>query len=234
MGEINIPRDQQNALAAIDNSELDRLIGQAVREEQLGDLHRLPLANCGPYVAKQFLYFERALTKHREAKAPRKRAETENTLRRAGSDLSYAVEAMKRRMEEEQKEGQLFYVDDQIVPPYRCDKRLSVRVSYRWRPTVDDEWTSGSITFIHDVDLRPNYTMPTPKRKLSAARREQDRQTELYETWQHLMRGALYSVRDYFREGGDGDKIPETFQTTVDSHTRGLNNYSTRFWRQPV
>jgi hypothetical protein len=26
------------------------------------------------------------------------------------------------------------------------------------------------------------------------------------------MRVALYSVRDYFKEGGDGDKIPETFQ----------------------
>ncbi|WP_245438912.1 hypothetical protein [Bradyrhizobium sp. SK17] len=46
------------------------------------------------------------------------------------------------------------------------------------------------------------------------------------------MRGALYSVRDYFREGGDGDKIPDTFQATVDSHSRGLNNYSTQFWRQ--
>lgn len=46
------------------------------------------------------------------------------------------------------------------------------------------------------------------------------------------MRGALYSVRDYFKEGGDGDKILEAFQATVDSHTRGLNNYSTQFWRQ--
>ncbi|TYL85942.1 hypothetical protein [Bradyrhizobium cytisi] len=234
MGEINIPRDHQNALAVIDTNELNRLIENAIREERSGDLHRLPLASCGPYVARQLHHFEQALTKHCQAKAPRKCAETENTLRRAGSDLSFAVEAMKRRMETEQKEGQLFYVDDQIVPPYHFDSRLSVRVSYRWRRAVDDEWTSGSITFVHEVDLRPDYTMPVPKRKPSAAKQEQDRQTKLYETWQHLMRGALYSVRDYFREGGDGDKIPQTFQATVDSHTRGLNNYSTRFWRQPA
>lgn len=174
------------------------------------------------------------MTKHRQAKAPRKRAETENTLRRAGSDLSFAVEAMKRRMEEEQKEGQLFYIDDHVVHPYHFDKRLSVRVSYRWRRTVDDEWTFGSITLVHDVDLRPEYTIPTPKRKPSAPKQEQDRQTELCQIWEHLMRGAFYSVRDYFREGGDGEKIPQTFQATIDSHTGGLNNYSTRFWRQPA
>src|SRR5438874_2652846 len=114
MGEITIPRDQQNALAAIDTNELGRLVEQAIREERLGDPHHLPLASCGPYIARKLHYFEQALTKHRQAKAPRKRAETENTLRRAGSDLSFAVEAMKRRMEEEQKEGQLFYIDDHV------------------------------------------------------------------------------------------------------------------------
>jgi hypothetical protein len=139
---------------------------------------------------------------------------------------------MKQRLETEQKEAQLFIVDDQIMPPHRFSKHLSVRVSYRWRRTVDDEWTFGSITFVHDVDLRPDYATPIPKRKPSAAKREQDQQDRLYQTWEHLMRGALYSVRDYFREGGDGDKIPDTFQATVDSHSRGLNNYSTQFWRQ--
>ena len=119
MGEINIPRDQQNALRTIDTNELDRLVDQAIREERSGDLHRLPLTSCGSYISTKLHYFEQALAKHRLAKAPRKRAETENTLRRAGSDLSFAVGAMKRRMETEEKEGQLFYVDDQIMPPHR-------------------------------------------------------------------------------------------------------------------
>lgn len=119
------------------------------------------------YIARKLHYFEQALTKHRQAKAPRKRPETENTLRRAGSDLSFAVEAMKRRMEQEQKEAQLFYIDDHVVHPYHFDKRLSVRASYRWRRTVDDEWTFGSIALVHDVDLRPEYTIPAPKQSLA-------------------------------------------------------------------
>src|SRR5712672_2652365 len=143
MGEINIPRDQQNALKAIDTNELDRLVDQAIQEERLGDLHGIPLTSCGPYISTKLHYFEQALAKHRAAKAPRKRAETKSALRRAGSDLSFAVEAMKRRMETEQKDGQLFYVDDQIMPPHSFSQRLSVRVGYRWRRAVDDDWTFG-------------------------------------------------------------------------------------------
>lgn len=232
MGEINIPHDQQVAIAAIDAGELDGLIEQAIREERLDDLHRFALANCGSYIATKLHSFDRSLAKHREAKARRKRAETGDALRRAGHDLSFAVGAMKRRLETEQKEAQLFIVDDQIVPPDRFSKHLSVRVRYRWRRTVDDEWKFGSITFVHDVELRPDYAALAPKRKPSAAKQEQDLQNRLYQTWEHLMRGGLYSVRDYFRESGDGDKIPDTFQATVDSHSRGLNNYSTQFWRQ--
>lgn len=232
MGEINIPRDQQIALAAIDASAVSSLIEQAIREEQSGEMLRLSLVNCGSFIATKLHRFEQALAKHRLAKAPRKRAETGDALRRAGDDLSFAVDAMKRRMETEKEEGQLFFVDDQIAPPYHFSKHLSVRVSYQWRRTVDDNWTFGSITFVHEVDLRPDYTVPAPKRKPSAAKQEQDLQNRLYQTWEYLRRGALCSVRDYFREGGDGDNIPNTFQTTVDSHTGGLNNYRTEFWCQ--
>ncbi len=232
MGEINIPRDQQTAITAIDARELDRLIDQAIREERSGELHRLPLAACGSHIGTKLHSFDRALAKHREAKAPRKRAETGDALRRAGHDLSFAVGAMKQRLETEQKDAQLFIVDDQIVPPYRFTTQMSVRLSYRWRRTIEDEWQWGSITFVHHHDPRPNYAVPVSTRKPSAAKQEQELQNRLYQTWEHLMRGALYSVRDYFRDGGDGAKIPETFQVTVDSYSRDLNNYSTQFWRQ--
>ena len=232
MGEINIPRDQQTAITAIDARELDRLIDQAIREERSGELHRLPLAACGSHIGTKLHSFDRALAKHREAKAPRKRAETGDALRRAGHDLSFAVGAMKQRLETEQKDAQLFIVDDQIVPPYRFTTQMSVRVSYRWRRTIEDEWQWGSITFVHHHDPRPNYAVPVSTRKPSAAKQEQELQNRLYQTWEHLMRGALYSLRDYFRDGGDGAKIPETFQVTVDSYSRDLNNYSTQFWRQ--
>lgn len=231
MGEINIPSDEQHAFKMIDANELDRLIDQVIREERLGDLHRLSLSRCGQFISTKLHYFERALMKHREAKSPRKRAETEYDLRRAGRELSFAFTDMKNRMETEERERQLFLIDDRIMPPYSFSTHLSVRVSYRWRRTIDGEWISGSIIFIHDVGQGPDYLMRLARRKPGAYKQEEDRQARLYETWEYLKRGALYSVRDYFREGGDGDKIPETFQVTVD-HTGGLNNYSTRFWRQ--
>jgi hypothetical protein len=232
MGEINIPHDQQLAIAAIEASELDRLIEQAVREERSGDLHRLQLANCGTYIATKLQSFDKALARHREAKASRKREQTGDALRRAGHDLSFAVGAMKKRMEEEKKEGELFFVDDHIMPPYRFSKELNVRVSYRWRRTIDDDWTYASITFKHICDPRPDYTRPAFKRKPSAAKQEQELQNNLHQTWEHLMRGALYSVRDYFRQGGDGEKVPESYRATVDSYSRDLNNFSTQFWRE--
>lgn len=232
MGEIYIPRDQQTALAAIDSSELDKLIEQAIREERSGDLHRLGLANCGPYVAGKYQSFYEALAKHRDAKSSRKREQTGDTLRRAARDVTFAVRAMKQRMETEAKDSEFFVIDDQIMQPFHFSKHMSVRVHYRWRRSIDDDWSHGSITFVHDVDPRPDYTTPPPKRKPSATKREEELQYRLYQIWEHLMRGALYSVRDYFRDGGDGDKIPETFKVTVDSYSRDLNNYSTQFWRQ--
>lgn len=230
MGEINLPREQQDALAAIDTRELQGIIEEAVREERSGTL-RQALLRCGPYVETQLHYFERALAAHTKAKAARKRAETASALQRAAYDVSSAVADMKRRVETERRDGELFFVEDSIRPPYRFSRQLSVRVSYRWRRTVDDQWMFGSITSHHEVDLRPDYTLPAPKRKPSAAKQERDLQDRLYQVWEHLMRGALYSVRDYFKDGGDGDAIPGTFQTTVDSYSRGLNNYSTQFWR---
>ncbi|MFG1433019.1 hypothetical protein V5F44_10060 [Xanthobacter sp. V2C-8] len=231
MGEINISRDEQDAIKAIDARELDKLIDKAIQNEQSGDLHRLSLTCCGTYVSTKLHHFDQALARHRLAKSARKREETGDALRRAGRELSFAFSAMKQRMETEQVEAELFRVDDQIMPPYRFTKQMSVRVGYRWRRTIEDEWQWGSITFVHHHDPRPDYT-PAPKRKPSAAKQEQELQDRLYQTWEHLMRGALYSVRDYFRDGGDGATIPETFQVTVDSYSRGLNNYSTQFWRQ--
>jgi hypothetical protein len=233
MGEINIPPDQQVALDAVDMRELDRLIDQALRSEQSGAIPGL-LRNCGPYVGGRLLAFEQALGRHRTAKAGRKREETGRDLQSAGSDLAHAVDGMKRRVETERKDAELFVIDDLIGPPHRFSKSLRVTVNYRWRRSADDGWTYGSITFTHEVDARPDYARPAPKRKPSAAKQEQNLQHQLYRTWEDLMRGGLYSVRDFFRNGGDGAAIPDTFKVAVDAHSRGLNNFSTQFWREPT
>lgn len=229
MGEINISRGEQDALRAIDTDVLDRLIEQCLSEERPYALRVLRLEGCGLYVASRLREYEKALEEHCKAKSPKKRAETEYRVRRSGSDLVHAVQQMKHRVETEEKEGQLFYVEDQIMQPYRLSERITVRVSYRWRRAIEEEWVYGSITFSHDVDSRPDYTMPPPKRKPSAVKQEQDRQDRLYREWEHLTRLGLHSVREYFRGGGNGAAIPQTFQAKIDPYSRGLNNFSAQF-----
>lgn len=229
--EINLPDDQRTAIAAIDTRKLDELLDQAIQDERSGDLHSLHLADCGTHIATRFHSFQRALSKYREARSPRKRDETGNYLQRVRRDLTFAVEAMQRRVEEEKKDDQYFHVQGEFAPPYSFSKQLSARVSYRWRKTVNDEWTHGSITFVHDMDLTPRYSQARPKRKPSAAKQQQELQKQLSDTWEHLMQGALYSVRDYFKQGGEASSIPETFQAKVGG-SGFLDNYSTVFWRK--
>lgn len=230
MGEINLPREQQEALAALDAVEMDGLIDRSMREERTGEL-RQALLRCGPFIGRELHYFEKALAAHRNARAARKREQTAQDLHKAKHDLSSAVWGMKRRIEQERREAELFFVEDAIRPPGWLSKKLTVRVYYRWRRCPEDSWTDGSIEFSHEHEPRHDYRLPASKRRPSAAQRERDLQKELYQTWEHLMRLGLHAVRDYFREGGDGAAIPRAFKAEPDAYSRGLNNSSTRFWR---
>ncbi|WP_222837712.1 hypothetical protein [Lysobacter capsici] len=230
VGEINIPREERDALKAIQSSSLSKLVEQCLDEKRSSPLRILRLESCGPYVASQLRKYGTALAEYGAAKSTKKLAEAEARARRAGNDLTNAIEQMKHRVEVEEKEMQLFQIDDQIMPPYRFSEHLTVRVNYRWRPTIEDEWVFGSITFSHDVDPRPDYTLPKPKRKPSAGKQEQDRQDKLWNEWQHLMRLGLHSVKDYFREGRNAAAIPLTFLAKTDPYTRTLNNFSAQFW----
>lgn len=230
MSEINIPRDEQEALRAVDIEVLDKLIEQCLREGQPHVLRILRLESCGLYVTSKLREYERTLMACGKAKTEKKRAETLYRARRAGSDLADAVQQMHHRLKTEEQEGQLFYIEDHITQPYSFGERVTVQVSYRWRRTILDRWAYGSITFSHDVDLRPDYTMPPPKRKPSAAKQEQDRQDKLYREWDYLRSLGLHAVREYFRGGGDGEGIPQKFQAKTDSYGRRMNNFSAQFW----
>ncbi|MDH0735744.1 hypothetical protein [Achromobacter spanius] len=230
MGEINIPRSEQEALMAVECDVLNQLIDQCLREERPSALRRLRLDSCGPYITSKLRAFEKARDAYGKAKAEKKRAETRYDALSAGRDLVHAVLLMKQRIATEEEEGQRFHVDDLIMPPHHFGERISVRMSYRWRPSAADPWAYGDITIFHDVDMRPDYTLPPLKRKPSAARQAQERQETLYGEWEHLKSLALHSVRDYFRSGGNGAEIPKVFQVKPDSYTRGLNNFSAKFW----
>ncbi|WMU33186.1 hypothetical protein P4B20_11860 [Pseudomonas aeruginosa] len=94
--------------------------------------------------------FQQAIAEYSKAKAPTKRERTLQDALRAGSDLVHAVQQMKDRLEAEREDGELFFIDDQIRPPFHLSKRLSVQVSFRWRATPSADWKHGYLTFVYD------------------------------------------------------------------------------------
>lgn len=232
MGELYISRAEQEALKKIDPDELNSIVMECSRHSQIGGLYQLGLEGCGLYVSNKLRDFQKAIESHSRAKSSKKRAETEYQMRRAGDDLTFAVQSMQERMKTEEREKQLFQVDDYIHPSFSFGDRLEVRLRYQWRKSTEEDWTYGMITFQYTPDLTPDYRWPLPKRKPSAAKLAQERQEELRREWEHLKLLSLHSLRDFFRDGGSGSDIPQTFTVTIDSYSRGLNNYSANFWRQ--
>lgn len=232
MVELTIPTEEANAIFSLDSDELRQLINDAIRTESAAGLQRLSLERCGSHIAQKFRGFECAVIAHQRAKAARKREQTERDLRKAAQSLSHAVEAMKRRLEKECEDAEFFYINDLIMPPDHFTENLSVTIQYRWRKTTDDDWSHGRITFTHTVEFPPDHLAPKPKRKPSKAMLERERQNKLSRVWERLMSSALYTLRDYFRDGHDGAEIPVSFEAVVEPHSRSLNNYSTDFWRE--
>ncbi|NTF34119.1 hypothetical protein [Rhizobium skierniewicense] len=236
MGLINLGSREKQAIDAINSGELHDLVDEAIRSEHLGKLSSLPLYDCGEYVAGKLRYFDRALGAYRIAKSVKKRDETQYSARKAGSDLMFAFRQMKQRVEVEERDGQLFFVHDPALPPFRLTEDMQVRVSYRWRPTVEEEWSSGSIVFKHRVRPRFDYlalAQPKPKRKPSARKVAEDLENNLFREWEHLEQLAHWSVRDYFRAGNDGTGIPDQFEVQLVDGEQ-LNNFSADFWvRKP-
>lgn len=230
MGIINLTEREKAALKSQDERALDRLLDLATRTEDLGPLYQLRLSECGPHVAGKLHYFEQAIRESANAKSDRKREETYQESRRAASALSFAVSGMKARMAEEERDGELFRIDDHLRPPHTLSENLHIRVNYQWRKLATDPWIYGSITYYHKAGQPPDYYPSTTKRKPSRAQVAREHQDDLAREWEHLETIALHSLREFFREGGDGTKVPDSFTAKVD-HLGALNNFSAEFWR---
>lgn len=124
----------------MDTERLQKLVSQCLNDEDSSALRGLRLESCGDYVAAQFRIFERALANYGMAKSVKKRTETEQDARRAGSALVSALEEMQGRVEAEETEGQLFFVEDDVMQPLGSSNNLSVSVRFRWRALITDPW----------------------------------------------------------------------------------------------
>ncbi|WP_193092197.1 hypothetical protein [Halomonas colorata] len=232
MGELYISRVEQEALKKIDSDELNSIVNDCTRDAQTGGLYQFGLEGCGVYVSNKLRSFQKAVDSHSSAKSSKKREETEYQMRRAADDLTHAVQDMQERLKTEEREKQLFLIDDYTTPFFNFSGSLEVKLRYQWRKNTEDNWIHGIITFQYTPDLTPDYRIPLPKRKPSAAKLAQERQERLRREWEHLKLLSLHSLRDFFREGGNGHDIPLCFKVTPDSYSRGLNNFSAIFWRQ--
>lgn len=231
MTYINLPNDQQRAISEVGMNSLLAAVDKCLDEEHMGPIHELGLSQCGPYVTSKLQAFQQAIVGHAKAKAHAKRERTRADALRAGSDLVDAVNQMQRRVETEHEEGLLFFIDDQIIPPFHLSERLTVMIPFHWRPTRTAQWKSGQMTFVYGFSPRRGYTELLPKRKPSAAKSARDLQDRLYEEWERLKMQALFSLREFFRKGGDGDTVPEVFSVRPDAYGGGLNNFSCNFWQ---
>lgn len=230
-GEVNAPPDELAAIRAIDARALDRAIEACLDARRIvSALREFRLDSCGPFVAAKLREFDAALQAFASTKASKKLADTGDRARRAGSNLDNTVRQMQHRIDAQEQEGERFFIDDHVMPPSHFSKALVVPVHYRWRPSAEAKWTHGTITFIHMHDPRPDYSAPRPKRMPSASQQARDLQQELWREWEQLMKNALLSLVEYFRQGGDGTAIPKIFQARVNPYDRRLNNFSCRFW----
>ena len=230
MGEINLPRDERERIKGINQSLLSQCLEQCVREERAAALNTMRLYDCGEHISSKLRYFEQALVRYQTAKASKKRSDTLYDSQSAGRDLEHAVQVMKARVVQEEEQEKLFFVDDHIMQPYGFSEKLSVSIGYKWRKTIEDDWTYSRITFEYQVEKRLEDVFSQSKRTVSHAQQERSRREMLEDEWNGLMRHGLYSLRDYFRDGGSGSEIPLTFKVIPDTYSRRLNNHSTKFW----
>jgi hypothetical protein len=226
-----ISQQKMSAIKAIDILEVEKRVDHAIDWRQMPEFYDLNILSCGLDVTNRLRVFERDLANYANAKRAAKVDETRRRAQTSGQDLIWAVRDMQKLVEDQEEEAKLLRIDDSIPSPYRLSEKLQVRISYRWRCTTEESWSSGAITFVYDVDTRPNYTVPQPKKKLSAAKKEEQRQQALYEHFDHLRNLAVNAVRKFLTKGGSGSKIPEIFHVKLEGYDRHLNNFSCDFWR---
>ena len=230
MSRLYLSEHEISAIKAIDTAAVRESVKLALYESRTSVLRELHLSAASESITHHLGRYERDLAAYAKAKAAPKRKETWSRAWSSGQDLIYAVGAMKERVEKQEAETQLQYIDDQMGPPYRFSDRVEVAVHYRWRTTPQAAWNSGTITFFHDVDMSRDYSVPQPARKPSRAKMEAQREATLFDRWDHLRMLALDAVREYLTTGGDGSLIPKIYEAKPDRSDRHLNNFSCDFW----
>lgn len=227
---LYLPESEKIALYSVDGHEHWKAIANAVDHQDMRYLSHLSLDRCGPAVAGRRDELAISIAKLRESQSSLTRRRRRVDVDRAARALSFVLNALIERARKEDEDRKLFVVNHLVDPPLALREEMSVWVSFSWRRSEEDQWSYGHIVFKHRY--RPRISVDDAKRarKRSAAQREDDLEAALEREWTYLRDGALYAVRDYLRQGGDGQKIPEEFKVVTDRYTGALDNFSCKFW----
>lgn len=234
MAELNLQPSEQVALRAIDAEVLDALIEECLNKNSIAPLRSLSLRNCGPFVERHLTHFEEALTAVKTAKTARSIEVACEKAKRSGDDLISAVLAMIQRLQTEERDANAFHVYDDYVEPFSFSSDLDVTIRFRWKRPSEEDWSYGSFTIRHTVPpVSPFYgnRVGMNRKRPSPSKLKMETDARLSSAWHHMRRVSLYSVRDFFRSGGDGAAIPRNFIAKADA-SGGLNNCCADFWNR--
>lgn len=227
---LNLTPYEIEGLKAVDEQKFNDAVNEALDAETTSSIRDFEIHRCGHHLTQKLHYFEQALSNLRAAKSADNRKRKRYEADRAARELTYGLSGMKRRMEQEEKDAELFKIDDHVWQPSTFSRKLEISIWYQWRPTTQDDWRSGKIDFHHEVQPRIDLTLSAPKRKPSAAKKAEELQEELGRHWEDLRRQSLWSLRDFFRDGGNGAEVPSSFNV-IASRDGYLNNFSTQWWK---
>lgn len=226
MGDLNTSDHVMKTIRNVDPHALDTALEDCLAHRRCSGLTGFGLANCGEHVASELRSFESAVNALSLAKSARKIDQTGQLARRAASSLSSALRNAQTAIAGEELQRELFYIDDEIRPPFRLDEEMSVFLTFQCRASATDPWDHGHIEFTHQ---RRALKVNAPSARRGAAQRRL-RDDALFREWDHLRKLSLWSLREFFRKGGAARDVPKRFAVRVQGYERSLYNGSEKFW----
>ena len=218
------------AVRNIDEDLISDIIDKAITYEDNSKLRDINLEDCGSFLNGKLMWLERAIQGLKEAKSPKKKKEKEDFARSIEREISYGIRSVKSQAEDLANDLERFEVDEPYFDPPILNNFLKVKVRFRWRKSIEEPFSEGSITFLHKYTDNPPVFRRSMSKRFRSSKKERDFQQDLSSCWERMQRCGIDSLKEFFRNGGEPKDVPEVFTMRVCDYTGSLNNHSAKFW----
>ncbi|WP_426954574.1 hypothetical protein [Muricoccus radiodurans] len=217
LNELRLSPDERTALRAVEPARVAAVTQEALDREDTSRLTPLArLRDAGRYVAGRLANLEDHLRKATTGRTGSLRDRAREEALSARQELLQAVERTRERADEEEREEQIFRVE-QSPGMQEPDFPVRVRLSFMWKDSASSAWRSGRIAYIYS----PSHAPAAGGRRGAGGLTR--RGVEAAKAERFVTLSAIRSVEDYLREKGTGEGIPE--QVRIRDET--LDNFST-------